>query len=138
MATRSICAGATWTAPAGPYCLVMAMLVRGQLRRRPGQGLGGSTVAVATGAPMKALDQHGPRARVGTTGVDLLEPLAEINDTEHFALGQAQVVSTPANTEAGFPVVLGFHGRKGSDIRPLGPGHRHERARLPAPRPGPT
>lgn len=35
---------------------------------------------------MKALDQHGPLLRVGTTGVDLLELLAEINDTEHFAL----------------------------------------------------
>lgn len=34
----------------GPYCLVMAMLVRGQLRRRRARAWSGSTVAVATGA----------------------------------------------------------------------------------------
>ncbi|EIU3139504.1 hypothetical protein L4P32_006555, partial [Pseudomonas aeruginosa] len=61
--------------------------------------------------------------RVGTTGVDLLELLAEINDTEHFALkgeGRRLVRHTREYLEAGFPVVLGFHGRKGSDIRHWG------------------
>ena len=73
----------------------------------------GSTVRSRYGRLMKALDQHGPLLRVGTTGVDLLELLAEINDTEHFALkgeGRRLVRHTREYLEAGFPVVLGFHG----------------------------
>ena len=107
----------------GPYCLVMAMLVRGQLRRRQAKGLERVDSRSRYGRLMKALDQHGPLLRVGTTGVDLLELLAEINDTEHFALkgeGRRLVRHTREYLEAGFPVVLGFHGRKGSDIRHWG------------------
>ncbi|VTL96977.1 Uncharacterised protein [Pseudomonas aeruginosa] len=124
----------------GPYCLVMAMLVRGQLRRRQAKGLERVDSRSRYGRLMKALGQHGPLLRVGTTGVDLLELLAQINDTEHFALkgeGRLLVRRTREYLQGGYPVVLGFHGRKGSDIRHWGPGHRHERARLPAPRPGP-
>ncbi|MCS8146606.1 hypothetical protein N0479_07555 [Pseudomonas aeruginosa] len=107
----------------GPYCLVMAMLVRGQLRRRQAKGLERVDSRSRYGRLMKALDQHGPLLRVGTTGVDLLELLAEINDTEHFALkgeGRRLVRHTREYLEAGFPVVLGFHGRKGGDIRHWG------------------
>ncbi|MGV8371128.1 hypothetical protein C0046_07735, partial [Pseudomonas aeruginosa] len=60
----------------GPYCLVMAMLVRGQLRRRQAKGLERVDSRSRYGRLMKALDQHGPLLRVGTTGVDLLELLA--------------------------------------------------------------
>ena len=61
----------------GPYCLVMAMLVRGQLRRRQAKGLERVDSRSRYGRLMKALDQHGPLLRVGTTGVDLLELLAD-------------------------------------------------------------
>ena len=47
----------------GPYCLVMAMLVRGQLRRRQAKGLERVDSRSRYGRLMKALDQHGPAAR---------------------------------------------------------------------------
>ncbi|MGV8422505.1 hypothetical protein ACV35O_34200, partial [Pseudomonas aeruginosa] len=59
----------------------------------------------------------------GAVHVALLELLAEINDTEHFALEcevRRLVRHTREYLEAGFPVVLGFHGRKVSDIRHCG------------------
>ncbi|MFO5742395.1 hydrophobic compound transporter HcuA, partial [Klebsiella pneumoniae] len=82
------------------------------LRRRLAKGLERVDSRSRYGRLMKALDQHGPLLRVGTTGVDLLELLAEINDTEHIALkgeGRRLVRHTREYLEAGFPVVLGFH-----------------------------
>ena len=123
MATRSICARATWTAPAGPTAWSWRCWSAANCAGARPRGPERVDSRSRYGRLMKALDQHGPLLRVGTTGVDLLELLAEINDTEHFALkgeGRRLVRHTREYLEAGFPVVLGFHGRKGSDIRHWG------------------
>ncbi|WP_236209445.1 hypothetical protein [Pseudomonas tohonis] len=104
----------------GPYCLVMAMLARNQLSRRQAKGLERVDSRTRYGRLMEALNRHETLVRVGTTGHDLLALLQEVNDKEHRVVtgsGVEMVHQARAHIERDFPVLLGFHGHKGSDIR---------------------
>lgn len=107
----------------GPYCLVMAMLARNQLGRRQAKGLAPVDARTRYGQLMAALERHETLIRVGTTGADLLELLSVISDKEfrvERGSGTRMVELTRRHLEENIPVVLGFHGRKGSDIRHWG------------------
>ncbi|MNO57292.1 hypothetical protein D3C76_478250 [compost metagenome] len=107
----------------GPYCLVMAMLARNQLSRRQAKGVAPVDARTRYGRLMQALERHEPLVRVGTTGYDLLELLGEISDKEYRVekgSGRRMVELTRRHLQENIPVVLGFHGRKDSDIRHWG------------------
>lgn len=107
----------------GPYCLVMAMLARNQLGRRQAKGLAPVDSRTRYGRLMEALNRHETLIRVGTTGEDLLDLLGVISDKEYRVergSGARMVELTRRHLEGNIPVVLGFHGRKGSDIRHWG------------------
>lgn len=107
----------------GPYCLVMAMLARNQLGRRQAKGLAPVDSRTRYGRLMQALERREPLIRVGTTGDDLLELLRVISDKEfrvERGSGRRMVERTRQHLAANIPVVLGFHGRKDSDIRHWG------------------
>lgn len=107
----------------GPYCLVMAMLARNQLGRRQAKGLAPVDSRTRYGRLMEALNRHETLVRVGTTGDDLLELLQVISDKEfrvERGSGKRMVELTRRHLQENIPVVLGFHGRKDSDIRHWG------------------
>ena len=103
-------------------CLV-AMLVRGQLRRRRARSLERVDSHQSLRAPDEALDQHGPLLRRPAPPASTCWscwPRSTIPSISPSGARGAGWSGTREYLEAGFPVVLGFHGRKGSDIRHWG------------------
>lgn len=107
----------------GPYCLAMAMLARNQLSRAQARGFEPVDGRSRYGRLMQALEHHEPLVRVGTTGDDLLDLLAQVNDREHFVCqgpGLEILQRTREHLQRDLPVLLGFHGRRESGIKHWG------------------